>query len=209
MNNKKKAAPFCTEALTLNPHSLPALLHLAQIQLDAEEYENAIGALNTAKEHHPSSQEVQSLLQKAHTLLKRSKTKDYYKVLSVANDADERAIKRAYRTLTKKYHPDKAATLGVTQEQAAKKMADINEAYEVLSDPELRARFDRGDDPNNPEQQQGGPFHGSPFGQGAGGQQFFFRQGGGGGGGGGGGSFKFQQGGGGGGFGGFPEGFGF
>lgn len=67
-------------------------------------------------------------------------------------------------------------------------MAEINEAYEVLSDPELRARFDRGDDPNS--QEQGQPFHGSPFGQGAGGQQFFFQHGGGGG-------FKFQQGGGG------------
>lgn len=73
-------------------------------------------------------------------------------------------------------------------------MAEINEAYEVLSDPELRARFDRGDDPNSQEQ-QGQPFHGSPFGQGAGGQQFFFRQQGGGFPGGG---FKFQQGGGGG-----------
>ncbi len=134
-------------------------------------------------------------------MLKRSKTKDYYKVLSVPADADDRTIKKAYRAMTRKYHPDKAASLGVSEEQAAKKMADINEAYEILSDPELRARFDRGDDPNNPEQ-QGQPFHGSPFGQGPGGQQFFFKQGGGGGGG-----FKFQAGGGGGGFQ-FPGGFG-
>ena len=73
-------------------------------------------------------------------------------------------------------------------------MAEINEAYEVLSDPELRARFDRGDDPNS--QEQGQPFQGSPFG--GGGQQFLFQQGGGGGGFPGGG-FKFAQGGGGGG----------
>ena len=73
-------------------------------------------------------------------------------------------------------------------------MAEINEAYEVLSDPELRARFDRGDDPNSQEQ-QGTPFQGSPFGGGGagGGQQFFFQQGGGGGGFPGG--FKFAQGG--------------
>jgi len=83
-------------------------------------------------------------------------------------------------------------------------MAAINEAYEVLSDPELKARFDNGDDPNNPEQ-QGNPFHGSPFGQGQGGQQFFFRQGPGQGfPGGGGGGFKFQQGAGGFQFPGFP-----
>ena len=207
MNNKKKAAPYCGQALTSNAHSLHGLLHKAQEQLDAEEFEPAISTLNTANEHHPSaSQQTQPLLQKAHTLLKRSKTKDYYKVLGVATDADELAIKRAYRRMTKQHHPDKAITQGVSREQAQKKMAEINEAYEVLNDPELRARFDRGDDPNNPEQQQGGPFHGSPFGQGAGGQQFFFRQGGGGGGGGA--QFKFQGGGGGGGFN-FPGGFGF
>ncbi|KAG8529297.1 uncharacterized protein KY384_005933 [Bacidia gigantensis] len=195
MSNKKKAAPYCEEALSQNEFSLHGLLHKGKTQLDSEEFESAIDTLNTANEHHPqASQEIQPLLQKAHTLLKRSKTKDYYKVLGVPTDADELAIKRAYRRMTKQHHPDKALIQGVTREEAQKKMASINEAYEVLSDPELRTRFDRGDDPNNPEQQQGGPFHGSPFGQGPGGQQFFFRQGAGGGGGQ---QFKFQQGGGG------------
>ena len=49
-------------------------------------------------------------------------------------------------------------------------MAGVNEAYEVLSDPELRARFDRGDDPNDPSGQSN-PFGGSPFG----GQPFVFQ----------------------------------
>ena len=212
MNNRKKAGPYCTEALSNNPHSLPALLYRAQTQIDSEDLEPAISTLNMAKEKHPhATSEIQPLLQKAHTLLKRSKSKDYYKVLCVSNDVDDLAIKRAYRRMTKQHHPDKAAAQGVEREEAQKKMAEINEAYEVLSDPELRARFDRGDDPNNPEHQQGGPFHGSPFGQGPGGQQFFFRQSGGGGGGQ---QFKFQQQGGGfhfpggGGFN-FPGGFGF
>lgn len=207
MNNRKKAGPHCSETLKLRPHSLPALLYQAKSQLDAEDWDAAMATLNTAKEHHPSSQKVADLLHKASVGLKRSKSKDYYKVLGVSTDADDRAIKRAYRSMTRKYHPDKMAARegsegGMNKEQAEKKMAEINEAYEVLRDPELRARFDRGDDPNNPEQQQGGPFHGSPFGQGGGGQQFVFRQGGGFPGGG---NFKFQAGGGG-----FPGGaFGF
>ncbi|MCJ1224120.1 hypothetical protein MMC12_000764 [Toensbergia leucococca] len=201
MNNKKRALSYCTEALALIPHSLPGLLSLAQQQLDSESYDEAIQTLNLAKEHHPSSPSIQPLLQKAHTLLKRSQTKDYYKILSVPTDADDRAIKRAYRSLTRQFHPDKQVGQGVSKEAAEKKMAGINEAYEVLSDPELRARFDRGDDPNSHEQ-QGQPFQGSPFGQGSGGgYQFFQSQRGGG-------SFKFQQGGGGGGFQ-FPGGFGF
>jgi DnaJ family protein C protein 3 len=206
MTNKfDKATPYCKEALQFDPNSLPGLLNKAQREINEDDFEAAIRTLKSAEEHHGQTEKIQKLAQKAHTLLKRSKQKDYYKVLGVSRDADEREIKKAYRKLSKLHHPDKASANGMTPEEAQKKMAAINEAYEVLSDPELKQRFDNGDDPNNPEQQQGGhPFQGSPFGGGGfGGQQFFFRQGPGGGGGG----FKFTQGGGG--FGGFPDGFGF
>ncbi|KAK5172952.1 uncharacterized protein LTR77_003074 [Saxophila tyrrhenica] len=209
MNNAKKANQYCGEALTYNPTSLPALFNKAQRQIDADDFEPAISTLNIAKEHHGAQHpKVNELLQNAHNLLKRSKQKDYYKVLGVSRDADERDIKRAFRKLTVQNHPDKAHQNGITQEEAQKKMATINEAYEVLSDPELKARFDRGDDPNDPQSGQQQPFQGSPFGFGGGGQPVFFQQRGGGGGG----SFKFQAGGGGGGFpfgggGGFPGGF--
>ncbi|EFQ92506.1 hypothetical protein PTT_10346 [Pyrenophora teres f. teres 0-1] len=186
MNNMKKATAYCTEALTLNPNSLHGLLHKAQGQLEADDFEECIRTLDAAKEHHQQHQKLNEMYQKAQTLLKRSKTKDYYKVLGVTRDADERAIKKAYRKLTKLYHPDKASANNMTPEDAQKKMAAVNEAYEVLSDPELKERFDRGDDPNNSQQQQGNPFQGSPFG----GQQFMFKQGGFPGG-----NFKFHQGG--------------
>lgn len=173
----KKAGPYCAETLQLAPHSLAGLLYQAQTALDEDRFEDAIRTLDLAKEHHPSSQEAQSLHQKAQTLLKRSKQKDYYKVLGINRDADDRTIKRAYRQLVKQHHPDKAHAQGVSKEEAEKKMASINEAYEVLSDSELRSRFDNGDDPNDPEsQQRGNPFQGNPFG--GGGQQFFFQQGG-------------------------------
>lgn len=200
LKNHKKADPYCKEALQLNPTSLYGLLHQAQNQMDAENYDAAIGTLNTAKENHGGNRIVQEKLQEAQVLLKRAKTKDYYKVLGVARDADDASIKRAYRKATKEFHPDKAMAKGVPKEEAEKKMASINEAYEVLSDPELRQRFDQGEDPNDPQARQGGnPFHGSPFGDG---QQFVFRQGGGQ-------QFQFKFGGGGnpfGGAGGFPFG---
>ncbi|KAK5082113.1 hypothetical protein LTR05_007256 [Lithohypha guttulata] len=197
MNSYKKAASYCKEALTLNPTSLYGLLYQAQTQLDAENYDAAIGTLNTAKENHQGSRQVQEKMQEAQTLLKRSKSKDYYKALGVSRDADEATIKKAYRKATKEFHPDKAMAKGVSKEDAEKKMAAINEAYEVLSDPELKARFDRGDDPNDPSSQHGGhPFQGSPFGGGS--QQFVFRQGGQ--------QFHFGGSGGGNPFGGFPFG---
>lgn len=64
---------------------------------------------------------------------------DYYDVLGVARDADESTIKRAYRQLARKFHPD-VADDKVTAETRFK---EINEAYEVLSDAQKRANYDR------------------------------------------------------------------
>lgn len=175
----KKSIPWCDEALTLDEHSLYGLISQAQRHTEAENFEAAINSLRTAKEHHPSSQTIDQLLRAAEMELKRSKTKDYYKVLGVPRDADELQIKSAYRKMVKIHHPDKAHKQGITKEAAEKKMASVNEAYEVLSDPELKQRFDQGDDPNDHAQQRQHPFQqqGNPFG----GQQFNFKFGGGGG----------------------------
>ncbi|KAF4967083.1 hypothetical protein FSARC_5304 [Fusarium sarcochroum] len=176
----KEAAKYCDESLQLNPESFWGLLHKGKAQLKSELFDAAIATLERAAELRPDQKEkVNPILNKAHIALKRSKTKDYYKVLGVENDADERQIKSAYRKQTKIFHPDKAAKQGISKEDAEKKMASINEAYEVLSDPELRARFDRGDDPNSQERPGGHPFQGNPFG-GGGGHPFMFQQGGGG-----------------------------
>ncbi|KAM0247389.1 hypothetical protein ACHAQJ_009853 [Trichoderma viride] len=181
----KHADKYCDEAIQLNEDSFWGLLHRGKSLLKKEEFEAAIQALESAANAHPDKRDkINPILNKAQIELKRSKTKDYYKVLGVAHDADERQIKAAYRKASKQYHPDKSIKQGVSKEDAEKKMASINEAYEVLSDPELRARFDRGDDPNSNE--RGNPFQGSPFG---GGQHWAFQQPGGGGGGQ---QFKFQ-----------------
>src|SRR5439155_251510 len=63
--------------------------------------------------------------------------KDYYKILGVDKNADEKAIKQAYRRLARKYHPDLNKGTG-----SADRFKEINEANEVLSDPEKRRRYD-------------------------------------------------------------------
>ncbi|MFR8927118.1 DnaJ C-terminal domain-containing protein [Peptoniphilus senegalensis] len=66
------------------------------------------------------------------------KYKDYYEILGVSKDADEKAIKSAYRKLAKKYHPD----LHQGDEAAAEKFKEVSEAYEVLSDADKRKKYD-------------------------------------------------------------------
>jgi curved DNA-binding protein len=64
---------------------------------------------------------------------------DYYKILEVPKTAAEADIKKAYRKLARKYHPD----LNPTDKEAEKKFKEINEANEVLSDPEKRKKYDK------------------------------------------------------------------
>ena len=90
------------------------------------------------------------------------KKRDYYEVLGVEKNASDSEIKRAYRKLAMKYHPDQ----NPGNKEAEEKFKEINEAYEVLSDADKKARYDQfgfaGVDPNF---QGGNPFQGgSPFG---------------------------------------------
>ena len=65
--------------------------------------------------------------------------RDYYEVLGVSKDADEAAIKKAYRALAKKYHPD----MNPGDKEAEKKFKEASEAYAVLSDADKRRQYDQ------------------------------------------------------------------
>jgi len=100
---------------------------------------------------------------------------DYYKVLDVTKSATEAEIKKAYRKLARKYHPD----LNPNDKEAEKKFKEINEANEVLSNPENRKKYDKygkdwkhadefekaGYDPNQQQsrQQSGSQYSGGDF----------------------------------------------
>ena len=83
--------------------------------------------------------------------------------MEVAKDANPKQIKRAYKKLAVQWHPDKH-TDPKAKEDAEKKFKEIALAMEVLTDPEKRARFDRGEDMegggDGQQQQQGNPFGG-------------------------------------------------
>ena len=103
---------------------------------------------------------------------------DYYDILGVSRSADEKEIRQAYRRLARQHHPD----VNPGDEAAAERFKNINAAYEVLSDADKRARYDRyGDRWEHAEHfdRQGGPgpdfsrfFRGGDFGGGPGGFTF-------------------------------------
>lgn len=211
---------------------LPLILRNVDMAIDKNDYNQAIQLLKQVTEngkktvyydtraqkiqHHQNQQRQhqqreqqqrqQQYYQQQQQHQQRSRTpkNDYYKILEVPKDADQTTIRKAYREKTKQYHPDKYKG-ELSQQDIETKMTQINHAYEVLSDAELRKNYDQGQDPNDPESMHGGggnggmrqnPFggHQNPFGNGG----FNFQFGGPGGfqfgGGQGGGGFKFRDG---------------
>lgn len=129
---------------------IDGLFALGDAQLEGDLFQEAVNTFKKALDHEDQlemqdtrSRECKERLQKAEIALKQSKEKNYYKILSVSRKADKKQIKKAYRDLALKWHPDKVKT--DDKEKADKMFQDISEAYEVLSDEELRAKYDRGE----------------------------------------------------------------
>lgn len=141
----KKALKVAQAHVEDSGETAEALWALGEIQQNAENYEDAVRTFQRAVEVTADRQQEQQAakqkLRDAQVALKQSKEKNYYKILGVARNASKKEIKKAYRELALQWHPDK----NDDKEVAEKKFQDISEAYEVLSDDENRAKYDRGE----------------------------------------------------------------
>ncbi|KAK7031447.1 hypothetical protein R3P38DRAFT_3393378 [Favolaschia claudopus] len=146
LNRHEEALRDTDASLSLTPTSFKALRTRARIHLHLEQYEKCVADFKSAIQQvgmdgaagENDRRALQTELKKAEAALKRSKTKDYYKILGISRDCDGADIKKAYRRESLKHHPDKGGD--------EEKFKLVVEANAVLSDPQRRERYDMGED---------------------------------------------------------------
>ncbi|QSZ30562.1 hypothetical protein DSL72_000118 [Monilinia vaccinii-corymbosi] len=142
----------CDQALQLDPSYTKAKKTKATALGESGQWEDAVRELKQLQEQEPQDASIAKEVRRAELELKKSKRKDYYKILGVEKDADENQIKKAYRKAAIIHHPDKNRD----DPHAEERFKDIGEAYETLSNPEKRARYDSGVDLEDPMDGFGG-----------------------------------------------------
>ncbi|KAJ3275817.1 hypothetical protein HK104_003831, partial [Borealophlyctis nickersoniae] len=133
LKKSDKAMHWCSKTLDIDENNLNALIYRAEAKMAAEDYEAAMRDFQKAHELDKQNQRIISGFQKAQSLQRQSSQKNYYKVLGVPRTATQREIKKAYRKLAQEWHPDTYRG-ELSEEDVVKKMSEINEAYQVLSD---------------------------------------------------------------------------
>lgn len=202
-----EAKTDCDQALKLDPTYTKARKTRAKATGESGDWEQAVKDLKALVEENPSDSELNKELRNAELELKKSKRKDYYKILGIDKDAGDKDIERAYKRKAAVLHPDK--TMGDKAKE--EEFKDCLEAKETLLDPQKRQIYDSGADLMEPGMGMGGGgfpggMHGFGGMGGGGGMQidpemlFNMMNGMGGAGGPGGGGFRFNAGGGRGGY---------
>ena len=156
----------CTKAIGLDEGYFKAYMRRASSNLLIGEAENCKKALRDYQSAldiastEEQKKDLKKKVQLAQVQLKRAGRKDFYKIIGVSRDATEAEIKKSYRKMALKWHPDRHASSTEQDKKKAEEIfRDANLAYEVLSDPEKKSRYDQGvdeQDLDNPHAQPGG-----------------------------------------------------
>lgn len=136
-NKAELAIADSNRALELDPSYTKARKTRAKAYGENGDWEEAVRELKAVQEQHPEEPGIAKDVRNAELELKKSKRKDYYKILGVEKNADDNEIKKAYRKLAIVHHPDK----NPGDEAAAERFKDVGEAYETLSDPQYVLRL--------------------------------------------------------------------
>jgi len=146
LNKLDEALADFNKAIEVDASYQKAFQRRAKCYMDREMYEEAVRDYEKVCQME-KNKENKRLLQDAKLQLKKSKRKDYYKILGVEKGANEDEIKKAYKKRALLHHPDRHASADdKVKKVEEQKFKEIGEAYNVLSDTKKKARYDNGQD---------------------------------------------------------------
>ena len=146
LGNIRDGVSDCTEALKINGQYVKALLKRAKCNYDLENFDESVKDYESAWKLEKSN-EIKHSLRDAKLQLKKSKRKDYYKILGITKGASDDEIKKAYRKRALVHHPDRHSSASDDEKKGQEiKFKEVGEAYAVLSDPVKKNRYDSGQD---------------------------------------------------------------
>merc|ERR1719491_393082 len=161
---EKVRLEFCDEAIQRNPDDAEVYYQRGKMFMNGKKWDEAVANLKLAVSKNQGNREFQEELRKAEFEKKKANRKDYYGILGVAVHASPRELKKGFRKCGLEHHPDKVAHKKEEERDYHEAMfKECVEAHDILTDPEVRAKYDRGEDVL--EKQQGGNRGGGfPFG---------------------------------------------
>merc|ERR1719273_1762405 len=137
----------CDKALDLDPGYTKALLRRAKCYMESEQFEEAVRDYEKVLKSDKGNMEYRQLLQEAKLDLKKSKRKDFYKILGVEKTANDDEIKKAYRKRAMVHHPERHSSASEDEKKEHEtKFKEVGEAYAILSDEKKRRMYDSGQD---------------------------------------------------------------
>jgi len=143
LNDFDEAIRDLSSAIDRNDAYVKAYVRRAQCYSELDCWDEVIKDYSSAISLEPFNTEYVTLLESAQKKLQEQKNRSYYDVIGVPAFSSPGDIKKSYRLLALKYHPDKVAGTGTSPIKAEKLFKEIQFCYEVLSDPQKKAQYDR------------------------------------------------------------------
>ena len=159
LNKNVEALRDSNQSIKLNPFYARGYIKRGNVYMELKMFDDARADFQKAKDLDPNVAGVDGYLNDANKKTDIARKRYYYAILGIDKNADEKEIKRAYKKMAMKYHPDRNSESEESKKMAEKKFIDVNDAYSVLSDPKKRSMYDQGVDPLNPEEAGGGGVH--------------------------------------------------
>lgn len=137
-------------SINLNPNYWKAYYRRATINHTLKNLSQSKEDLNKVLQLDSNNRDAVLLLEDIRMEEKKLERRDFYKILDVNRNATPEEIRQSYRKLATKWHPDKNMESQEKREYAEKMFKNVNEAYNILSDPKKRKIYDEGGHPDDP-----------------------------------------------------------